>query len=186
MKVVIDIDDVLYPCVDTIRQYLIEAHGYSPDQLGKVDSWDLHDCWAIDHTELWDLVNVGIDAGYVFFYGEPYADVVTSLDKLQSAGHTIHLVTARVSQTPGSAEYYTTDWLKHWKIPYNSLTFSADKTVVKADFALDDKEENASALRDNGVKTFIMDQPWNVNADFPRVFSVSEFVEEVFLCSGGC
>lgn len=180
-RVVCDIDDVLYPCVEEIRQYLGTHVGYNIEDLVDPPTWDLHEHWGIGSAELWEIVGRGVNCGYIFSESAPYPGVEEGMRALKEDGHSIHLVTARCAGRPGEAEAQTAAWLNDWNLPYDSLTFSADKTVIASDYALDDKIENFEAL--SGWVTdqaFLMDQPWNRgHVTKNRVHNFTEFVEAV-------
>lgn len=176
-KVMFDIDDVLYPCVQEIREYLI-TRGHSRQSLEITNGWDLHEQWGIPFDDLWLKINQGVADGVIFLKGEPFAGTKDAMDELKEDGHTIHLVTARNAGPSGLAEKHTVEWLTHYDLPYDSLTFSSDKTIVHAAYALDDRVENVEALNVNSL-AFLMDQPWNQESCEARVYTIQEFVKEV-------
>lgn len=180
-RVVLDIDDVIFPCVDQIRRYLINNLAYSEEDLIDPVTWDLHTHWKIPSRYLWEAIGRAVDLGYIFSEADPYPGVEDGMKNLKEEGHSIHLVTARCAGRPGEAEAQTAAWLRDWNLPYDSLTFSLDKTVIASDYALDDKIENFEAL--SGWVTdqaFLMDQPWNRSHETKnRVHNFTEFVEAV-------
>lgn len=180
-RVVCDIDDVLFPCVDEIRRFLIDCLGYGVETLPDPVTWDLHTHWGIPSNELWSIVGRGVDNGYIFNDAAPYPGVCEGMRDLKDEGHTIHLVTARCAGRPGEAQAQTSQWLDDYGLPYDSLTFSTDKTVISSDYALDDKIENYTALSEwVTTRAFLMDQPWNRSESVThRVQSFTEFVKAV-------
>lgn len=178
-RILFDIDDVLYPCVDTIRDYLVSDYEYTLDELPTPSTWDIHKHWGMSHEKLWNLVSQGVNEGHIFAVGKPIPGSAEAVRSLKDEGHKIHLVTARVGGDRGLSERWTVEWLNDNNIPYDSLTFSQDKTIIPVDFALDDRAENFTALNLH-CRAFLMDQPWNqhVRTDY-RVHDAQQFVFEV-------
>ncbi len=174
--ITLDLDDCVYPCVQTIKQYLVDKRGYHHGDLITPHTWDLHEHWRLGYDELWTMIREGVQEGYIFTQGLPLSGSKYAIDELRKDGHKINFVTARVGRGKvGMAKR----WLKAHKIKYDSLTFSEDKTVVPADFSLDDRAENFVHLFHHS-HAFLMDQPWN-RYDFTsrRVYSMTDFLWRV-------
>jgi uncharacterized HAD superfamily protein len=81
------------------------------------------------------------------------------MNRLREDGHTLHIVTYR---TVGRrATQNTMEWLQRESIPYDSITFSKDKTIVNNDFFIEDNLDNFHALNRAGIVCYLMDRPWN-------------------------
>lgn len=177
-RIMLDVDDVLFPCVASIRRYFIDELGYSPEQLPAPTTWEIHTHWGLDRAVLWNLVTDGANEG-LFCKSPPFPGTRAAMQALKTDGHTLHLVTARIAGDIGVAERSTVEWLRINRLPFDSLTFAKDKTIVAVDYALDDKVENCEALADS-CRPWVMDQPWNRhNTTLRRVHSLSEFVKEI-------
>lgn len=75
----------------------------------------------------------------------------------------------------------TIQWLHIVGCP-KALTLSVengDKVTpalkYKVEYFLDDKPQNVEELRQAGIKAYLLDRPWNQDADLPRVKSIAEF-----------
>ena len=68
-----------------------------------------------------------------------------------------------------TARPQTEEWLRAHKIPFDELHLTGEKTEVAEDlaFAVDDHPAHAREYISQGIRVFLMDQPWN------RLFSAS-------------
>jgi len=180
MKIGVDIDDVLYPWYDTAHEVCVRAgitNGVTPTQ------WDVPADYGCTLEE-WIATLQGGTLDGSLYSGPPYPGVLRSLERLVEAGHTIHLVTARGWLQHGhEIKRHTVAWLREWEVPYSSLTFSRDKTILAADVFVDDSPTNYDTLWQAGLACFLIDQPWNQDVpaffDGSRVLSFNHFTELV-------
>ena len=72
-------------------------------------------------------------------------------------------------------------WLHRHGLHFDSLTFSADKTVVSLDVMVDDKIANYDALETAGVEAWLLTRPWNQHDKTPRrrVLDLLHFAEVI-------
>jgi hypothetical protein len=115
-------------------------------------------------------------------FGEqlPVPGISEMVTALVDAGHTVHVVTDR----PVPAHADTAWWCDTFIPDYTSLTFSRDKTVFKelgdpTYYAIDDRTENVQSMREAGIFAYLLDSPWNEDADLPRVHSLDEYLDKV-------
>lgn len=181
MRIGLDLDGVCYNFENAVRWHLIQNHGYTPESLPDPIGWNLEERWGMSRAEFRDFCDGGVDSDIIFTYGAPYPGVVEGLQRIAKAGHSIHVVTARGYGQPGRSAYNTERWLHVWGIPYATMTFSHDKTVVANDIMIDDKLENYDELETAGIPPVLMDQVWN--QDTPggkirtRVHNMGEFAD---------
>lgn len=159
MRLGIDLDGCCYDFHGAMRRYLTQRKGYAASELPEPDRWNVWDCWGLDRQEWQTLFVQGVAEGVLFRQGDTYPDVAWTIDRLRAAGHTIHIVTDR--DVHPAAASSTTRWLADQAIPYDTLTFSSDKTVVPVDVFIEDSPDNARTLEDAGVQVLLMDRPWN-------------------------
>lgn len=158
MKIGVDIDEPMYPCARRMHELSVEAG------ITNGKTWT---CWTpwVDYgcsSETWlEVMSEGILNGDL--YDEPpLPGTQKQLQRLLDAGHTVHLVTARASFIHGEIIMRdTTEWLPVWGIPYTTLTFSKDKTVVPTDWFIDDNLENFEALVAAGTRAVLLNAPHN-------------------------
>lgn len=169
LSIVVDIDDVLFPWYDTAHRICQEAglaNGVTPR------TWEVYAEYGCTRERWWaTLKDATIDG--TLYLGDPYPDSVGALWRLERAGHQLHLVTARGTHTDdlelrSLIEAATHRWIGEWHIPYDSLTFSKDKTVVPADYAVDDNVSNYDALEKAGAVSFLVNRTWNEPHDDGR------------------
>lgn len=177
MRILVDIDDVLFPWFHNAHTLCEEAgitNGITPSQ------WE---CW-LDYGCTMDTWLQVMEAGTLdgrLYGGDPYPGAVNALQALHDAGHSLHLVTARGFFAHGDLiRAHTVEWLATNAIPHDSLTFSKDKTFARVDVAIDDSVKNVVALEAAGVPTCLMDAPHNRKHSHRwRVTSVVHFAQQL-------
>lgn len=167
LSIVVDLDDVLFPWYDRAHAACVAAgitNGVEPK------TWQPYEEYGCSNEQWWAALRIATHSGDLY-EGSPFPGAVHGLWRLESAGHFIHLVTARGthrsidSETRELIQMFTSHWLSEWHVPYDSLTFSKDKTVVPADVSIDDNIENYDALVAAGHGPFLLDRPWNQAPD---------------------
>jgi len=155
LRVGFDLDGVLYPFASELARFVSERTGRPLESMGRPSAWDFGRQWGLSDDEFRDLFERGVDAGVVWARGEPLPGAVDAVRSVKADGHSVHLVTARFvgRQPQGNTER----WLMEHGIPYDSITYTDDKTVVRTDFFLDDKAAHVMALRRVGCKAFLLD-----------------------------
>lgn len=156
-RVGIDVDDVIYPWYDTAHA-ICKREGLA----GDVDprTWRVHEEYGVTLEE-WVAV---LEANNEELYSAPpLPGAVESVQRLKDAGHSIHVVTARGHFAGGDyIKQATVRWLADWKIPYDTLTFATDKTLVRVDWFADDREQHVIDMRNAGVPhAYVIDRPWS-------------------------
>ena len=177
----IDLDEVCYPFVAAVRDWLLQR-GHDPRALeAPPERWGVPvRAWGLTEESFVEHFCDAVRAGYLFRDGDPYPGAADGLRALQRDGHRIHLVTAR-EWAPVDVEIQeaTRAWLAAHDLPYDTLTFSADKTVVPTDVFLDDAAHNYDALEAAGRHPVLYDQPYNRDHPGRRVRSWGSFVAYV-------
>lgn len=178
-RIGVDLDGVCYGFTDSLRQYMVDHKGYDPKDLPDSTSWDFHKVdWNWTTEEFLQHFAAGVDAGVVFLHGAPEEGTVKYIRKLREDGHSIHIITHRAVGTKSVQN--TGEWLAREEIPFDSLTFSADKTVVKTDYFIEDNVDNFLALEAAGTRPVLMRRPWNSYFDTPyEVTTWEQFYEFV-------
>lgn len=132
---------------------------------------------AYTDQEFLDAFAFGVDNG-IIFTGPANDGFAEMIKAIKMHGHSVHIVTDRSVGSPGNAQRNTIAWLAQHGVPYDSITFSRDKTVVKTDFFIDDKLENYDALREAGTACYLLNRPWNQTEDWDlrhRINALDEF-----------
>jgi hypothetical protein len=182
MRVGIDLDGVCYDFSASVREYLVtHANTHTHDDTPHPTRWEFYEDWGLDLDGFLATCHDGVDAGIVFAHGEPYPNTAEAFHLIQQAGHTIHVVTDRSFGSNGKSEAHTRTWLDCHGLPFDSLTFSADKTVVRLDVMVDDKIANYDALEAAGVDAYLLTRPWNQHDPKPRkrVLDLLHFAETI-------
>ena len=177
MRIGFDLDDVIYPFVSQIAKYACARIGH--ESLPPATCWRFYETdWGLSRYEFERLFLDGIESGVVFGEGEPLPGTLDGLSAVKAAGHTVHIVSDRLVSP--RAQELTPKWLAEHSVPYDTLTFSADKTVVATDMFLDDRPENVKALRSAGVDAWVLDcGRTDQAAAEPKVESFEAFVAKV-------
>jgi uncharacterized HAD superfamily protein len=172
----IDVDGPLYNFGESMKVYL-RTLGWEEGRLTDPEHWDFHEAWGMDKNEFYKHFADGVNAEIVFLEGNVDPDALRVLKKLRRQKQKINIVTHR-GKIGNLSEYNTVRWLKRDGIPYDSITFSKDKTIVKNDVFIEDNADNHTALREAGIASFLIDKPWNRYLDTGyRVYSWDEFYE---------
>jgi 5'(3')-deoxyribonucleotidase len=177
MRIGIDSDGVLYTFQTALIRWLKESGQYDNYKVKhRFDEWYFYREWGMTDAEFISHVADGVAAG-VIFRGPARKGASSALKRLQAAGHTLHIITDR---NFAGAQEATIEWLAQHNIPYDTLTFSADKTIIPTDVFIEDKPENADALAAAGTKVYLVTRAWNRHAQgHERVSSISEFADKV-------
>jgi hypothetical protein len=186
--VIEDIDDVQLPWAQRVHDACVSAG------LAELDStwtqWHMWEDYGCTKNEWLHIVDSLVVPGGVY-HGEPYPGVVEANDKLLAAGVDLHFVTARGFFAHSQQ---IREWTREWVnrvYPGRKITlwFAQDKgriaKQIGATHAIDDSIPNVIDLWEEGVETYLMNQPHNLGdqyftPDHPyRVNSVNEFVERI-------
>ena len=157
----IDLDGCAYDFGASLRKFLVEHEQFDPVLLGETKVWDFFLEWGLSLGEYLDYYAKGVDAGVVLLDGPPHDGCKKYLERLREDGHKLNIVTYR---TVGKrAVQNTMEWLQREEIPYDSITFSKDKTIIDNHFFIEDNLDNYHALNRAGIHPYLMDRPWNEN-----------------------
>ena len=171
MRVGLDLDECLYPFVLTWRQW-------ANVKVRPAEEWAFYERDGYTTESYLNKFAQGVDAGIIFATGKPIWGAWEMVDRLHSAGHTIHLVTDRSVGVLSQAN--TEKWLRHWQFHYDSLTYAKNKTVVRTDAFLDDKPQNVDELRAVGCAAFLFDRGRTDQVGHPYlVRSLEEFEQRI-------
>lgn len=172
MRVGVDLDGVVVNFVDALRS----SWGLDPTEFLDPFKWEIWECWGMTKENFVRWSDESYET-HLFYKAEPYPGAVEALHELHELGHSVHIVTAR-HHPVGRRD--TVAWLEDHGVHYDSLTFSDDKTCVPVDVFVEDNLPNAEACAKAGVKSFLMDRPWNqADTEVPRVITMFDFVQEV-------
>lgn len=189
MRVGIDLDGVCFDFRASLLRYM-EAVGLDKEVDLNIPyrHWNFFEDWGWDVAKFVQVCNDGADAGFIFSGG--YNDnAPESIRRIKNAGNSVHIITDRkFGRTPAVSEALTRKWLWEHNIPYDTLTFSADKTCIPTDVFIEDKLQNYDALWAAGTYCYLVDRPWNQDETTwrRRVKSIDEFAAliEQFQYSG--
>jgi 5'(3')-deoxyribonucleotidase len=161
-RVAVDMDEVM---ADTLTRWL---ECYNRDFGTTITKADLRG------KRLYDLVGTSGAAAarsYLdraeFFRDLPLMDGSQEILKRLSERYEVFVTSAAMDHPNSFAAKYA--WLKeHFPfIPDHRIVFCGDKSIIRADFMIDDNEQNLAAFTG---KSFIFTAPHNVlNGNFPRV-----------------
>lgn len=180
MRVGWDLDGVEYDFAESVRR-TVKHFGLDLSLCeGEPSDWYFYRPWGLSDKEFVDLCHRGADAG-IIFAGPRRPDGLEAIRRVRNAGHSVHIVTDRsFGSHPSVSEKNTRVWLETHGYEYDSLTFSADKTVVPTDCFIEDKLQNYDALEAVGVKAYLINRPWNLQDDNRRrVNTIDEFADIV-------
>lgn len=191
--VAVDIDEVLAGFID----YFIEYHNltYKTEvSKDKVSTFDIHEIFGLTKEEaMVRMVKFGKEGHNVRI--KPVPGAVEGVDALIKKGYELHLVTAR----PSAIRPETEEWIERYfpkkftglHNAFNSYIHEEGSKKKKWEICkeigavihIDDFLSNALGCAENGIKTFLMDAPWNQADDLPegviRVKSWKEIIRKM-------
>lgn len=180
-RVGVDLDGVCYNFAASVREYLCNvAQSHNLTACPEPVRWEFYEDWGLDLAAFLETCHAGVDSRTIFTHGDPYPNTHEAFRWIKAAGHSIHIVTDRAFGSGGAAEAATRAWLDRHDLPFDSLTFSADKTVVHLDHMVDDKPENYHALTEAGVDAHLLTRAWNQHVEgAKRVLDLLHFAEVI-------
>lgn len=179
-----DLDGVEYDFAESVRR-AVKHFGMDKELRlckGEPDDWYFYRAWGLTDQEFVELCHRGADAG-IIFAGPRRTGGGSAIRRVRSAGHSVHIVTDRsFGLSPEVSQEITKEWLTQHKYEYDSLTFSADKTVVPTDYFIEDKLQNYDALDQVGTEVYLINRPWNAQQDTRRrVDNLNEFADTILV-----
>ena len=186
LKLIIDLDGVVFNFTESLKLYLVEHCGRMDHELPDAKVWNFFiDQWGMTLEEFTDACDRGVDAGVIFRQGPAWPGAVEGINALKGDGHTIHVVTDRSfgQKSPQN----TIEWLNENDIPFDSISFSPDKTIVQGDLLIEDRDRNYVAVEQAKSATpVLMTRPWNIDlvgarrvSDWPEFLLFVERWEEL-------
>ena len=173
----IDLDGTTYDFFTVFRNHWAELQNINPEPLGTEPlRWGFFEDWGCTIWKFHSLMreNIKLD-GRLYTAGLPYSDAPEVLQRL-SENHKIVIITSRCYlNLEEQTEKYTTQWLEEYKIPYDDLIFSDEKTNRGIDLMLDDAPhiiKKALEMREDAI---LFDSPQNRHIDHIRVTSWLDF-----------
>lgn len=172
----IDLDGVIYPFMDSFRNYCAERMGklFLPDPT----HWLFYEDWDLDKETFDQWLNDAARTHDVFASEDPYEGVVEAWAMMKEMGLNIHIMTAR----PQSSWEQTAGWLTKHGLDADSLHFNPTKSFLsllsKGKAALlDDHIAYYEEASRSGVIPVLMDRPWNQSkTNAVRVSNLTQFV----------
>jgi hypothetical protein len=184
LDVIVDLDGVCYDFIHALRKYRKFKHDIPYSKMPENHSWNFFsDEWGMTLDEFISTCQQSVAERHLFWEGSPLTGTEYALEWLHEQGHRIHIVTDRSGLAGDLAREATEHWLSTHSLPYTSLTISADKTAVRGDIAIDDRDINYDALDAAGSFPWLRDQPWNYAHPGRRVRSWGEFIDQVHALS---
>lgn len=159
MKIGVDLDGPVYPFAECLWAWCVK-NGIKYGPQPTTQSWNFFTEEGWGESLEWYLETCGTaaEAGHLFASQEPHPGAVETLHKLREDGHTLHIMTFRTF--PGAVRN-TDGWLAKHNVPFDSLSFTKDKTIVPVDIMIEDNVDNARALQKAGTLAVIVDRNWN-------------------------
>lgn len=147
--------------------------------------WNFYEDWGWDFEQFKDLVDWGVDNGYIFT-GHWRPGAVETVRAVKRMGHQVVIITDRSWGTdPMNSQRNTIAAFEKAGIPYDKLLFSRDKTIEKTHIFVEDKIENYDAITAAGTECWLINRSWNeVGRDNRnRIQDVTQFPVRVAKCS---
>jgi uncharacterized HAD superfamily protein len=179
VRIGFDVDGVIYRFTKAYHLWLNAHKGMSLDVELEAQTWDWFTEWESEDEFCMNLHDA-VDSKELYWLGELYEPTIRqNLLDLRAAGHSIHVVTARLFGIQQSSKEATEYFFEQNGLIYDSLTVVKDKTSVPTDLFLEDHIRNYYDLERAGVVSYLVNRPYNqFNGPFMRrVDSVDEFTK---------
>lgn len=168
MRIAVDVEVLRDTMVETVRVY---------NQV-------YDDCVTVDQIETWELKGIMTKCSdpsslfklypeQIFSVAHPHDGAIDFMKKLESDNHQVWVVTHQYR----GVENHTVDWLQKYDIPYHSLCFTRDKSVVDCDILIDDGIHNLFPFQSKGKNAICMARPWNRSWNGYRVQNFDDAYE---------
>ena len=187
LDVLLDVDGVLYPLPELFTPYAAERLGRELEL--DTTNWEFYTEWGLGYDDFVELLGEGVRERKLWWTGAPYDDVVPAIERMQAAGHRLHLVTARdVRGIEAEALDATEHWLDRHGIDVDTITLTQDKTQVlqrlgldaHSCVAVDDGPQYISAFGDVGVFGIVLDRWGSYRGEHPAapdLAAVADWIE---------
>lgn len=182
--IMIDVDDVIFPLIDSIHNIAFDRGLH--DGTRPAENWVGWEQYGCTEEVYWDLwADFALADGYRTT--APIPGAAEAVRRLRWEGHRIHVVTARgFLARADEIRSWTPEWLETYGIPHDTLTFAQDKVAAQEeigarfDFAIDDRFGTVEKLRADGVGAYLMHHGHNAQVETDlRVYTMDEFVDVV-------
>lgn len=178
-----DLDGVFDDFRINMGTWLMKVGRITPEEYELADQeiWSLSQAWDLTDEEFDRHFAEGVDAGWIFRQAQPAPGSVDVLHRLKEKGDVHHFATARLIGSRFA--HNTMDWLHEHDFPYDSITFSHDKSILTGlDLLTDDHPRNYEECTVAGMRVVLLDQPWNRElVDAPRVTweTIEDYIDEL-------
>lgn len=176
MRIGFDVDEVIYRFTKAYHLWLNEAKGMDLDPEEEVQTYNWFMRWE-SYDEFALNLHDAVDAGKMYWEGDLYEpQIAHNLRELRAAGHTIHVVTARLFGIEKCALEATKHFFAANDLIYDEMSIAKDKTSIQTDLFLEDNIKNYDALERAGTVSYLVNRPYNLLDDNRRrVDTVDEF-----------
>lgn len=173
-----DVDGVIYKFVKAYHEWLNNNKGMNLDLNVEAQRWDWFTDWESVEDFFKNLHN-GVNSGEIYWTGELYEPTIRqNLLDLKAAGHKIHIVTARNFGDEGMGLAATKHFFHSNGLLFDTMTVSSNKACMLTDVFIEDNLRNYDDLEACGVRSYLVNRPYNVlNDNRRRVNSVDEFTQ---------
>lgn len=176
MRIGFDVDGVIYRFTKAYHTWLNTNRGMSLDVEVEAQTWDWFTEWESPDEFVMNLHD-GVDSGEMYWVGDLYEPTIKqNLLDLRAAGHTIHVVTARLFGIVECSKVATQHFFDTHGLVYDTMDITKDKASVPTDIFLEDSLRNYHELEAAGVTSYLVNRPYNLMDDNRRrVDTVDEF-----------
>lgn len=172
-RVAIDLDG-------TLRGFHQKAQALAEERLGVTENL------FTDWSKMWNVYHEDKPVGAYIFNGwaqecfeqaPPLKGALAGYAKFVKNPHMkVWIVTTQSKDN----EIYSTRWVEKYLGGYEDILFLRDKTKAPCNVLLDDKPENVDSYAKKARMGFLIDQPWNKEADvMRRVKTVKEAYDQL-------
>jgi len=155
LELIVDVDDVIRPFVDEVVKKYNSLSGENR-KVSEITSWEISNHLPMIKN-FYDFVH--LYKNELLLLPGVLPAVKNSLKELRDDDHKIIIATHQFHGLEG----LTLGYLYKNNIPYDSIFFGQDKSILRGDVMIDDKVRNLQKFgyKNPGAKLILMGKPWN-------------------------
>lgn len=186
-----DIDDVIHPWYDLAHAASVRAGLGNASADDPPTTWYPYEHYGVEPQEWFDVLSAACHDGSLYS-STPSDEVYLTWDALTAAGYEQIFITARGQLANGALiKDLTVEWVEGHFGDDAEVYFSKNKGEVAHSLgvthAIDDNFKNWQDLTYHGIRTYLMNKPWNLHEpvhDAMRVDDVRQFRNNILKGSG--
>jgi FMN phosphatase YigB (HAD superfamily) len=173
LRAIVDVDATLYPFHQPLHEAFIKICPEFPTP-DKWNLWGIEDLGFLTHDEMVPIFEEIHSRQEEF---GPFPEAQRMLRTLVQKGFYITIASHRSDKW----KVQLLNWLDKYKLPFDEIHVSWDKTVLfsDCDLIIDDSPHTLQSAKEYGVTGIGLRYPWNDNQGFTLFDSISDIIKYI-------